>query len=77
MNETKKWLPTRFLYKALRESGASFSSYSQLRQLEDKGKIELPRMSNSRGDRMVTQEIIEEIVKEFTPGGSGEWYYKK
>lgn len=73
----KQWLPLGELYKAMREAGCSWSSKWQLRKLEKDGKLRLPRLEYGRQDRVVTREMIEEIVSAFTPGGNGEWYYNE
>lgn len=70
---TEKWFTTKELYTALKEAGANWASYDGLLDNERRGLFTAQK--NSRGDRRFTREMINEIVKAFTPGGSGEWHY--
>lgn len=71
-----KWLPVRYLIDALYDAGARWYSRSSLFKAEQRGLLSLPRIPGGRGDRVVTQGMIEQIVRELSPGGSGKWYYE-
>lgn len=73
----EKWYPVSTLLEALDQAGVSWSSRTALYNHEDKGRLTLPRAANNRGDRMVTGEMIQEIITAFQPGGNGEWHYKQ
>lgn len=71
-----RWLTSTDLLKQLQERGASWCSRAHMHRLEEQGKLSLPRFNNSRRDRVVTQEMIDDIVKAFSPGGKGHWHLR-
>lgn len=48
----------------------------KINRLEKKGRLKVMR-NPATGHRFFTEDQIAEIVKAFSPGGSGCWYYKK
>lgn len=72
----EKWYSVETLLEALEQAGVTWSSRTALYNHEDKGRLTLPRAANSRGDRRVTGDMIQEIIDAFQPGGSGEWHYQ-
>lgn len=68
-----KLLPASKLYKALDVAGIASRLYAPywFRDKQKSGKIKYPRVGREK--RKFTQSQIDEIVKAFTPGGSGKW----
>ncbi len=63
------------LYQAFVESGFNWSKiafYNHLYRWEKKGLIVCPR-DPSTGQRLFTLSSLKEIVKAFSPGGTGQW----
>lgn len=72
-NYSMTWYSTRKLFTAMKEAGADWHTYSSMLRNEYRGKLTIPK--NAKGERRFTQDMIDEIVKAFTPGGKGEWHY--
>lgn len=51
-----------------------WSNRFSLYRYEDTGKLTLPK--TPAGRRAIPEDILEDIISEFSPGGSGEWHYK-
>jgi hypothetical protein len=49
---------------------------TKIRRLEQRDRLKVAR-NPLTGQRIFTDEQIEEIVAAFLPGGNGCWYYKK
>ena len=66
-------LKASYLWTALDEAGVVAFNYAArwIRRQEKKGKFVYPREPDSQ--RKFTNEQIEDIVKAFSPGGSGYW----
>jgi hypothetical protein len=69
MSET--YYTKEVLVKALKEAGLS-CSYQWILKMEKLGRLTCPRSPVS-GWRQFTQEQIDEIVKAFSPRGSGKY----
>jgi len=75
LDPADKWYTVGLLFDTLDEAGVSWSSQDQMRKLEKQGKLTLAKAPN--GTRQVREAHIMEIVKAFSPGGTGQWHYEK
>lgn len=73
--KVERWYTTKELYTALKSAGANWCTYDALLWNERRGRF--TPLKNARGARRFTKKMIEEIVRAFTPGGSGEWHVDK
>ncbi len=66
------------LIEALAQTGITTKSvgYRWILQREKEGRLKLPRSPISNY-RMMTEKQINEVIKEFSPGGDGKWIYTK
>ena len=73
-----KWHSVTKLLSAMKDRGASWYTRPSMYRHEDRGNLTLPKIENGRGsgDRKVTDQMIEEIIAAFSPGGTGEWHYQ-
>lgn len=77
-----KYKGVRYLHEKLKEAGIeNFTGlnnfrYKWLYPLEKRGVLLCPRSAVNNRDRLFTEEQVNEIVKAFTPGGTGFWKYK-
>lgn len=69
-----KILETPYKYKTPDLSKALGVSRMTLYTWEKNGKFTPPR--DRHGDRVFTEEQMQEIIKAFSPGGSGSWHFK-
>lgn len=69
-----KLLSTGEFLDLMRERGLWSNRFS-LYDYEKKGKLTLARTPSGR--RAISVQDAEEIIREFSPGGSGEWHYKQ
>lgn len=74
---SNKYYPIGVLLEAMKEAGASWCTRTAMYHHERAGRLRFPRAANGRGDRLVTEKMIEEIIEAFLPGGKGEWDYEK
>lgn len=70
--KTDKLLSIEELYKAMKEVGLS-TGKSWVSRQEKKGNLTLRKIPLT-GHKKVTEKDIQEIIKEYSPGGSGRWH---
>lgn len=75
MKTYTRWLKMPALLQALKDAHVSWCSRPRLYTLLKTGKLTLPRLPS--GQPVVNEDMIEEIITAFSPGGSGEWHTKK
>lgn len=67
-----KLLPIRELYKAMKPLGLATGKGWVIRH-EKHGDLKLRRVPTARLKK-VTEDDIKEIIKAYSPGGSGRWH---
>ena len=72
MENTDKLFDTVFLYRRMKDRGLATGKMWVHRE-EKKGRLKL--RVNPKGWRKVTELDIKEIIKAYSPGGTGRWAY--
>jgi hypothetical protein len=69
-HKKKIWYPSSYFFSFFSDAGI-WSSRTHMIYLEKNGKLTLPRKN---GRRMLTMEMIEDIIKTFSEGKK-EWHH--
>lgn len=74
MDHRVGYLLNRLLEEGLIGAKTNLGARQTLQSWIKKGKLNLRRRPSNQ--YVVTEEEIQQIIKEFSPGGSGKWNYK-
>lgn len=69
----KKFIGTKEFLNIMKQRGLWANRFS-LYRYEDTGKLTLPKTPARR--IAIPEDMLEDIIAAFSPGGSGEWHYQ-